>query len=196
MLAPFEHMLRNAIVHGIELPADRKAAGKDETGAIEVTLKREGSEVVITVADDGAGVNLRAVRDRAVSLGLTTPKDELSDEQALQLILEPGFSTAGKITQSAGRGVGMDVVTEIKARWLVYTATRPGKGTRFTVLLPFTLRSARPSSSASAKMFALPLPTVEGCARPRSEVLKHWPRRRRDFDYGGQKYRSSTSRAS
>jgi chemosensory pili system protein ChpA (sensor histidine kinase/response regulator) len=193
MLAPFEHMLRNAIVHGIELPADRKAAGKDETGAIEVTLKREGSEVVITVADDGAGVNLRAVRDRAVSLGLTTPKDELSDEQALQLILEPGFSTAGKITQSAGRGVGMDVVaTEIKKLGgSLYTETWPGKGTRFTVRLPFTLAISQALVvRVGEELFALPLPTVEGVVRvPRAEVLKHLAEEAASFDYGGQKYR-------
>ena len=193
MLAPFEHMLRNAIVHGIELPADRKAAGKDETGAIEVTLKREGSEVVITVADDGAGVNLKAVRDRAVSLGLTTPKDELSDEQALQLILEPGFSTAGKITQSAGRGVGMDVVaTEIKKLGgSLYTETWPGKGTRFTVRLPFTLAISQALVvRVGEELFALPLPTVEGVVRvPRTEVLKHLAEEAAGFDYGGQKYR-------
>ncbi|HUG02866.1 MAG TPA: Hpt domain-containing protein [Steroidobacteraceae bacterium] len=193
MLAPFEHMLRNAIVHGIELPADRVAAGKSETGAIDVALKREGSEVVITVADDGAGVNLRAVRDRAVSLGLTTPKDELSDEQALQLILEPGFSTAGKITQSAGRGVGMDVVaTEIKKLGgSLYTETWAGKGTRFTVRLPFTLAISQALVvRVGEELFALPLPTVEGVVRvPRSEVLKHLGEDSASFDYGGQKYR-------
>jgi len=193
MLAPFEHMLRNAIVHGIELPVDRAAAGKSETGAIDVALKREGSEVVITVADDGAGVNLRAVRDRAVSLGLTTPKDELSDEQALQLILEPGFSTAGKITQSAGRGVGMDVVaTEIKKLGgSLYTETWAGKGTRFTVRLPFTLAISQALVvRVGEELFALPLPTVEGVVRvPRSEVLKHLGEDSASFDYGGQKYR-------
>ena len=193
MLAPFEHMLRNAIVHGIELPADRRAAGKNETGAIDVTLKREGSEVVITVSDDGAGVNLKAVRDRAVSLGLTTPKDELSDEQALQLILEPGFSTAGKITQSAGRGVGMDVVaTEIKKLGgSLYTETWAGKGTRFTVRLPFTLAISQALVvRVGEELFALPLPTVEGVVRvPRSEVLKHLAEEAASFDYGGQKYR-------
>ncbi|MEX2149891.1 MAG: Hpt domain-containing protein [Steroidobacteraceae bacterium] len=193
MLAPFEHMLRNAIVHGIELPADRAAAGKNETGAIDVALKREGSEVVITVADDGAGVNLRAVRDRAVSLGLTTPKDELSDEQALQLILEPGFSTAGKITQSAGRGVGMDVVaTEIKKLGgSLYTETWAGKGTRFTVRLPFTLAISQALVvRVGEELYALPLPTVEGVVRvPRSEVLKHLGEDSASFDYGGQKYR-------
>ncbi len=177
MLAPFEHMLRNAIVHGIELPKARIAAGKDETGVIDVTLKREGSEVVIAVADDGAGVNLKLVRDRAIALGLTTPKQELSDEQALQLILEPGFSTAGKVTQSAGRGVGMDVVaTEIKKLGgSLYTETEAGKGTKFTVRLPFTLAISQALVvRAGEELFALPLPTVEGVVRvPRSEVQRH-----------------------
>jgi chemosensory pili system protein ChpA (sensor histidine kinase/response regulator) len=193
MLAPFEHMLRNAIVHGIELPAARIAAGKDETGVIDVTLRREGSEVVITVADDGAGVNLKLVRDRAVALGLITPKQELSDEQALQLILEPGFSTAGKITQSAGRGVGMDVVaTEIKKLGgSLYTETWAGKGTRFTVRLPFTLAISQALvTRVGEELFALPLPTVEGVVRvPRSEVARHLADESAGFEYGGQKYR-------
>jgi chemosensory pili system protein ChpA (sensor histidine kinase/response regulator) len=193
MLAPFEHMLRNAIVHGIELPAARVAAGKDETGVIDVTLKREGSEVVITVADDGAGVNLKLVRDRAVALGLITPKQELSDEQALQLILEPGFSTAGKVTQSAGRGVGMDVVaTEIKKLGgSLYTETWAGKGTRFTVRLPFTLAISQALvTRVGDELYALPLPTVEGVVRvPRSEVLRHLAEEAAGFEYGGQKYR-------
>jgi chemosensory pili system protein ChpA (sensor histidine kinase/response regulator) len=193
MLPPFEHMLRNAIVHGIELPAERIAAGKSETGLIEMNLRREGSEVVITVADDGSGVNLKAVRDRAVSLGLMTPKQELSDEQALQLILEPGFSTAGKVTQSAGRGVGMDVVaTEIKKLGgSLYTETEAGKGTRFTVRLPFTLAISQALIvRVGEELFALPLPTVEGVVRiPRSEVLRHLAEDAAGFDYGGQKYR-------
>jgi chemosensory pili system protein ChpA (sensor histidine kinase/response regulator) len=193
MLAPFEHMLRNAIVHGIELPEARRAAGKDETGVIDVNLKREGSEVVITVADDGAGVNLRLVRDRAVALGLVTPKQELSDEQALQLILEPGFSTAGKLTQSAGRGVGMDVVaTEIKKLGgSLYTETWAGKGTRFTVRLPFTLAISQALvTRVGDELYALPLPTVEGVVRvPRSEVLRHLADEAAIFEYGGQKYR-------
>ncbi|MDH4258703.1 MAG: Hpt domain-containing protein, partial [Gammaproteobacteria bacterium] len=193
MLPPFEHMLRNAIVHGIELPAERVAAAKSETGLIEMTLRREGSEVVITVADDGGGVNLKAVRDRAVSLGLMTPKQELSDEQALQLILESGFSTAGKVTQSAGRGVGMDVVaTEIKKLGgSLYTETEAGKGTRFTVRLPFTLAISQALVvRVGEEFFALPLPTVEGVVRvPRSEVMRHLAEDTAGFDYGGQKYR-------
>jgi len=193
MLAPFEHMLRNAIVHGIELPDARRAAGKDETGVIDVNLKREGSEVVITVADDGGGVNLKLVRDRAIALGLVTPKQELSDEQALQLILEPGFSTAGKVTQSAGRGVGMDVVaTEIKKLGgSLYTETVAGKGTKFTVRLPFTLAISQALvTRVGDELYALPLPTVEGVVRvPRSEVQRHLADEASAFEYGGQKYR-------
>ncbi len=193
MLAPFEHMIRNAIVHGIEPPAARRKAGKAETGAIDVTLRREGSEVVITVADDGAGVNLKLVRDRAVAMGLITPKQELSDEQALQLILEPGFSTAGRLTQTAGRGVGMDVVaTEIKKLGgSLYTETWTGKGTCFTVRLPFTLAISQALVvRVGEELYALPLPTVEGVVRvPRTEVSKHLAEEAASFDYGGQKYR-------
>jgi chemosensory pili system protein ChpA (sensor histidine kinase/response regulator) len=128
-----------------------------------------------------------------VSLGLTTPKQELSDEQALQLILEPGFSTAGKVTQSAGRGVGMDVVaTEIKKLGgSLYTETWPGKGTRFTVRLPFTLAISQALvTRVGDELFALPLPTVEGVVRvPRSEVQRHLADEAAGFEYGGQKYR-------
>ncbi len=146
MLAPFEHMLRNAIVHGIELPAVRAVRrARTRPASSTSTLKREGSEVVITVADDGAGVNLKLVRDRAVALGLMTPKQELSDEQALQLILEPGFSTAGKVTQSAGRGVGMDVVaTEIKKLGgSLYTETGPARARSSPCACRSRSRSAR-----------------------------------------------------
>ncbi|TAK54611.1 MAG: response regulator [Gammaproteobacteria bacterium] len=193
MLPPFEHMLRNAIVHGIEAPAERVAAGKTESGRIELKLRREGSEVVITVADDGAGINLKAVRDRAVALGLTTPRQELSDEQALQLIFESGFSTAGKVTQSAGRGVGMDVVaTEIKKLGgSLYTETTPGQGTCFTARLPFTLAISQALvARAGEELFALPLPTVEGVVRvPRAEVQRQLGGEAAGFEYGGQKYR-------
>jgi len=193
MLPPFEHMLRNAVVHGIESPAERLAAGKPDTGRIELRLRREGSEVVITVADDGAGINLKAVRDRAIALGLTTPRQELSDEQALQLIFEPGFSTADKVTQTAGRGVGMDIVaTGIKKLGgSLYTETTAGQGTCFTARLPFTLAISQALIVRSGEeMFALPLPTVEGVVRvPRAEVRCQLAGEAAGFEYGGQQYR-------
>src|ERR1700733_11981067 len=115
MLAPLEHMLRNSVVHGIETPDRRALLGKPDVGRISVSLERDGAEIVIVVADDGAGINVKLIREKAVALGLTDAHAKLTDEEAVQLILEPGFSTAGHVTQSAGRGVGMDVVaTEVK----------------------------------------------------------------------------------
>jgi chemosensory pili system protein ChpA (sensor histidine kinase/response regulator) len=107
MLPPFEHMLRNAVVHGIESPEARVANGKSDTGTILLDLQREGAEVMVKVSDDGAGMRLDAIRDKGLALGLVQPGQSLSDEDAMQLILEPGFSTAGSVTQQAGRGVGM-----------------------------------------------------------------------------------------
>jgi len=193
MLPPFEHLVRNAVVHGIESPEERVKVGKPEAGRIELSLRREGSEVVIVVADDGAGINLRAVREKAISLGITSPKQDLSDEQATQLILEPGFSTAGKVTQSAGRGVGMDVVvTEIKKLGgALFIDSEEGRGTRFTVRLPFTLAISQALVVRSGdEFFALPLPTVEGVVRvPAAEVERQLVADTAAFEYGGQQYR-------
>jgi chemosensory pili system protein ChpA (sensor histidine kinase/response regulator) len=193
MLPPFEHMLRNAVVHGIEMPADRVAKGKPETGRITVSLYREGAEVVIVVRDDGAGMNVRAIRDKAVAMGLVDPRHSLTDEEAMQLILEPGFSTAGKVTQAAGRGVGMDVVaTEVKKLGgALFIESTPGAGTKFTVRLPFTLAISQALIvRVIDEMYALPLPTVEGVVRlVRSEVERHLHEDTPTFEYGGQKYR-------
>jgi chemosensory pili system protein ChpA (sensor histidine kinase/response regulator) len=193
MLPPLEHLVRNAVVHGIERPVARLEQGKPETGRIDLTLKREGSEVVITVADDGAGINLRAVREKAASLGILLPKQELSDEQARQLILEPGFTTAGQVTQSAGRGVGMDVVaTEVKKLGgALFIDSEEGRGTRFTVRLPFTLAISQALVvRAGEEFFALPLPTIEGVVRvPAAEVQRQLAGDAAGFEYGGQLYR-------
>src|SRR5205807_1694400 len=108
MLPPFEHMLRNAVVHGIETPEERVHRGKPDTGRILLELHREGAEVMVRLSDDGGGMNLNAIRQKAEAMGLIGAGQSLSDEDAIQLILEPGFSTAGAITQQAGRGVGMD----------------------------------------------------------------------------------------
>ena len=193
MMPPFEHMLRNAVVHGIESPARRLEVGKPEQGRIEVALRREGSEVVIVVQDDGAGLNLRAIRDKAVALGLIQPRQVLSDADATQLILEPGFSTATTVTQSAGRGVGMDVVTnEVKRLGgALQMDSTPGQGTRFTIRLPFTLAVSQALIvRAGVELYALPLPTVESVVRlPRSEVQRHLHEDAPSFEYGGQRYR-------
>ncbi len=193
MMPPFEHMLRNAVVHGIEAPEARRAKGKPETGRISVALQREGAEIVIVVKDDGAGMNVKAIRDKAVSLGMVDRHHQLTDEEAMQLILEPGFSTAGKITQAAGRGVGMDVVaTEVKKLGgALLIQSTPDVGTTFTVRLPFTLAISQALIvRTNDELYALPLPTVEGVVRlPKAAVVKHLEEETPTFDYGGQKYR-------
>ena len=193
MLPPFEHMLRNAVVHGIEKPEERVRKGKAETGKIVLELHREGAEVMVRLIDDGGGMNLNAIREKGAALGLIPAGQMLSDEDAMQLILEPGFSTAGSITQQAGRGVGMDVVaTEIKRLGgALHMETKAGEGTVFTIRLPFTLAISHALVVRTGEEFyALPLPTVEGVLRlSKAEVTAHLGRDGNLFDYGGQKYR-------
>jgi chemosensory pili system protein ChpA (sensor histidine kinase/response regulator) len=193
MLPPFEHMLRNAVVHGLEAPAERLAAGKPETGRITLRLQREGAEMVIVVEDDGAGLDVAAIRAKARHVGLLGPEQHLTDEEALQLVLEPGFTTASLLTQAAGRGVGMDVVaTEVKKLGGgLFIESQPGHGARFTIRLPFTLAITQALIvRVHEEYFALPMATVEGVARlPRSEIDRHLAEDVTTYEYGGQRYR-------
>jgi chemosensory pili system protein ChpA (sensor histidine kinase/response regulator) len=193
MVAPLEHMLRNSVVHGIEAPDRRASLGKPDVGRISISLERDGAEIVIVVADDGAGINVRLIREKAVALGLIEAHAKLTDEEAVQLILEPGFSTAGHVTQAAGRGVGMDVVaTEVKKLGGgLFIDSTYGKGSRFTIRLPFTLAISQALIVRVAEeTYALPLATVEGVVRlPRNIVARHLGKDAQLFEYGGQKYR-------
>jgi chemosensory pili system protein ChpA (sensor histidine kinase/response regulator) len=193
MVPPLEHMLRNSVVHGIESPDRRAALGKPEVGRISISLERDGAEIVIVVADDGAGINVKLIREKAVALGLIDAHARLTDEEAVQLILEPGFSTAGHVTQAAGRGVGMDVVaTEVKKLGGgLFIDSTFGKGSRFTIRLPFTLAISQALIVRVAdESYALPLATVEGVVRlPRNIVARHLGKDAPLFEYGGQKYR-------
>jgi chemosensory pili system protein ChpA (sensor histidine kinase/response regulator) len=169
-----EHLLRNAVVHGIEGTAARAAAGKLAVGAIGLKVRREGSEVLIEVADDGAGLNLNAIRRKAAEKGLIKAGDTIGDDDVVEMILMPGFSTADEVTQTAGRGVGMDVVdNEVKRLGgSLRIDTEPGKGTRFLIRLPYTLAITHALVVVVGdETFALPLPTVEGIARVRREQL-------------------------
>ena len=145
MTGAFEHLLRNCVTHGIESPEARQSAGKDATGTITVTLSHEGNEVGIAFSDDGAGLRLDRIRERALTLGLIGEQATLSDDELAQLIFTPGFSTADQVTELAGRGVGMDVVrAEVNAMGgRVETHTEPGRGTRFTLILPLTTAVTR-----------------------------------------------------
>jgi len=193
MMPPFEHMLRNAVAHGIETPEERKKKGKIEAGTITIALHREGSEVVVEVSDDGAGMNLKAIRDKGISLGMVRADQQLSDDDIIQLILEPGFSTAGSVSTLSGRGVGMDVVAnEIKKLGgALHMETKQGQGSRFTIRLPLTLAISHALIlRANDELYALPLPTVEGVVRlSRTEVEAHLGPEAPPFEYGGQKYK-------
>ncbi|MBT8441358.1 MAG: response regulator, partial [Gammaproteobacteria bacterium] len=192
MLPPFEHMVRNAVVHGIESPQDRQAAGKPATGRITVRLHREGAEMVIDVSDDGAGLDVNAIRRKAFERELLRPDSKVSDAEIMQLILTPGFTTAREVTQSAGRGVGMDVVAnEVKQLGgSLQISSVIGQGTNFTIRLPFTLAITQALIvRAGDEVYALPLPTVEGVARvARSQLQAMLEKAEPVYEHGEQTY--------
>ena len=193
MLPPFEHMLRNAVIHGIESPKDRQAAGKPETGTITIRFRRQGSEVVIEVTDDGAGLDLQAVRSKALETGVLQPDQEVSDAELAQLIFHSGLSTASHLTQSAGRGIGMDVVVSEIANLggRLNISTEAGKHCTFTILLPYTLAITQAFIvRAGAEYFALPLTTVEGISRiTREQFQSAMANDDPAIEHRGQRYR-------
>ncbi len=140
MTPAFEHLLRNCVAHGIEDPAARAGSGKDPVGTILINLHQEGNDVSVEFRDDGAGLNLPRIREKALQQGLITAGQEISDAEAANLIFMPGFSTAAQVTELAGRGIGMDVVrSEVNALGgRIETATQPGQGTSFKLVLPLT----------------------------------------------------------
>ena len=193
MLPPFEHLLRNAVVHGIETPEIRRQSGKPAVGRVTLKLQRAGSEVLIEVADDGAGLDLDSVRRKAFEQGFLAEGQEVSDIDATELILMPGLTTAGALTQAAGRGVGLDVVgNEVKKLGgSIRIESVPGEGARFLLRLPYTLAVTRALIVAlGEETFALPLPTIEGVTRvAKDELLQLLTEDQPSIEYGGISYR-------
>ncbi|HEY3859630.1 MAG TPA: Hpt domain-containing protein, partial [Gammaproteobacteria bacterium] len=193
VLAPLEHMLRNSVVHGVEDAKTRKQHKKPDSGTITIALHREGSEVVMEVMDDGAGLNIKAIRKKAEELGMASKDVRLSERDVMQFILEPGFSTAAKVTQSAGRGVGMDVVaSEIKQLGgTLRMDSTEGQGAKFTVRLPFTLSITQGLLVRVADQpYAVPLPSIEAIARiPRLQLEQLMSTENPVYTYGGRQYR-------
>ncbi|UYC13349.1 Hpt domain-containing protein [Xanthomonas sp. CFBP 8445] len=168
MVAPLEHMLRNSVAHGLEAPEQRRAAGKAEEGNIAIRLRREGSEIVLEVADDGAGLDREAIRRRAEQRGLVAADAALSDDELDALIFAPGFSTYDQVSQLAGRGVGMDVVRN-EVRQLggsVDIHSVRGQGVTFTLRLPQTLAVTQAVFvQIGDTTFAVPVASVSGIGR-------------------------------
>ena len=193
MVAPLEHMLRNAIDHGIEEEKVREQAGKPGTGHIHLNLAREGGEVVLRLVDDGAGIDIGKVREKAIRQNMLGEDEELTDREILQFILQPGFSTAASVTQVSGRGVGMDVVaSEIKQLGgsLDIDSTY-GEGTTFTVRLPFTVSVNRALMvNIGEDYFAIPLNTIEGIVRVSTyELEEYYQPDAPLYEYAGEQYR-------
>jgi chemosensory pili system protein ChpA (sensor histidine kinase/response regulator) len=192
MAAPLEHMLRNAVDHGLEPASVRLAAGKPAQGRITLDLLREGGDIIFDIRDDGAGVPLEAVRRKAIKRGLLAADSVISDHDVLQFILQPGFSTAEKITQISGRGVGMDVVHE-EVRQLGGTMSIdsvPGQGVHFRIRLPFTVSVNRALMVQCADdQYAIPLNTIDGIVRVLPNELEgHLRLDPPTYEYAGQRY--------
>ncbi|NMX63607.1 Hpt domain-containing protein [Pseudomonas sp. WS 5079] len=192
MAAPLEHMLRNAVDHGLESRDARLLAGKPQKGRITLDLSHEGGDIIFDMRDDGAGVPLDAVRRKAIKRGLLDPEMEISDRDVLQFILQPGFSTAEKITQISGRGVGMDVVHE-EVRQLggsMVIDSTPGQGVHFRIRLPFTVSVNRALMVQCAEdQYAIPLNTIQGLVRVLPNELEgHYQLDPPVYQYAGQRY--------
>ena len=176
LVGPLEHLLRNALDHGIEPRDVRVQAGKSETGEIALTVRQVGNEIVIELADDGAGLDLGQIRARASAQGRFAADAVPTDAQLIECIFHSGFSTADRVTPVSGRGIGMDVVrSEVAALGgRVEVATQWGGGTRFQLYLPLTLAVAQAVLvRAGGRLWALPAPMVEQVQQIKPEALRN-----------------------
>jgi chemosensory pili system protein ChpA (sensor histidine kinase/response regulator) len=174
LVGPLEHLLRNSIDHGLESRDGRQKAGKPETGEINLTVRQVGNEIMIELADDGGGIDYARVRERARSIGLVAPDTEPTEQQLIECLFQPGFSTAARVTQISGRGIGMDVVrSEIAALGgRVEVQSAAGKGTQFNLYLPLTLAVAQAVLvRAGGRLWALPAPMVEQVQQVKGDAL-------------------------
>lgn len=192
MTAPIEHLLRNAVSHGIETPQERTTVGKPLQGQITLKVFREDTEIIFQVQDDGRGLNRKRLRAKAEELGLVKPQDTLSDQDTMRLILRPGFSTASSLSQISGRGVGMDVVSsEVKALGgHLQIISTEGQGTLFTMRLPFAM-AANPVLfvGTQSQTYALPLGYIQGLTRlDLNKVREHLDQADKYIAFNGQDY--------
>lgn len=160
---PLMHLIRNSVDHGIESPEERRAAGKPELGTITLDAYHEGNHIAILISDDGKGLDLNRIYEKALSKGLVGEREGLSDRDIANLIFLPGFSTADQVTDISGRGVGMDVVKKAlnNLGGMIDITTRAGEGTTFTIRLPLTLAIIQALLvEAGTEIYAVPLSSV------------------------------------
>ncbi len=163
---PLVHLIRNSIDHGVEMPADRIASGKAPAGQITLSARHAGTEVHITIADDGRGLNRERIRARAIERGLISADETLSDAELFQVVFLPGFSTVSEVTNLSGRGVGMDVVKRtIEAlRGKIELSSMPSRGSKITLRLPLTLAIIDGLLvRIGESRYVLPLAAIEEC---------------------------------
>ncbi|MDR0558085.1 MAG: chemotaxis protein CheA [Treponema sp.] len=175
LLDPIMHSVRNSIDHGIEAPAQRKAAGKPEEGMVLLKATNEGNMIVIEIADDGKGIDVEGVKAKAIERGLINPNKMLTDVEAFNLIFEPGFSTAKTITSISGRGVGLDVVRRSieKLNGSVTVSSERGKGTKFIIKLPLTLAIIQGLLvRVGTEIYSIPIASVIESLRIKPEDVK------------------------
>jgi two-component system chemotaxis sensor kinase CheA len=167
---PLTHLVRNAIGHGIEPPEERRAAGKPPQGKIRLNALHQGNQVVVEISDDGRGIDVAKIRNKAMQLGIVTTEEaaHLTESEALQLIFRPGFTTADEVTEVSGRGVGMDVVQSVLQRLkaTIHIETHAGQGTIFRLKLPLTLAIIKALMFwVEQRLYAIPLNAVSRIAR-------------------------------
>lgn len=190
MIAPFEHLLRNSIVHGLENDQLRAQSGKLPIGEIRLNIRQESNEVVFEFSDDGAGLNYAKLREKALANGILQPGEEVSEDQLAQLIFTPGLSTATEITEIAGRGVGMDVVrSEISALGgRIDVSSRAGQGTSFVIHLPLTLAVTQVLMvRAGETVYAIPSAMIEQVRQVKSADMENL-HRARQVEWQGHAY--------
>lgn len=192
IVAPLEHLVRNAISHGIEDTEKREKIDKPKQGEIKIDVTREGSEIVIVVSDDGAGLDVERIKSKAQELGLIDDT-ELPEREVLNLILAPGFSTAGQVSQVSGRGVGMDVVaSELKQLGgSLQIDSIFGQGAKFVIRIPFTLAITQSLLiKCGIEIYAVPLASVEGVVRLSAHELKQkYAEKNASYHYADRDYR-------
>ncbi len=192
LTGPLEHLIRNAISHGIEAPDEREQAGKSRTGRITLSVSRDDAEIVIRFRDDGRGLDRNQLRQTGEALGMLAADDKLPDSEVDRLILRPGFTTARTVSQIAGRGIGMDVVySGLKALGgNLQISSQPGQGVEFSMRLPFTL-VVNPVLlvDADGQMFALPIGGIQGLARlSGADINKALENAGTPVEYAGETY--------